>query len=339
MRVLVGLSGGVDSMCAALKLIRDGEYVEGAVLRMHEYTEIDAARSVAEALGIPLNVIDCRDDFDRIIKTDFVEEYSQARTPNPCIICNERVKFARLADFACEHGFDKIATGHYARVTENNGRLTLSVAADGGKDQTYMLYRLPQRVLRMLTLPLSDMSKNEVRDMLRDGGYDMSDKPDSQEICFLPDGGYAEYVESVKGVFPEGDFVDREGNPLGRHKGIIRYTVGQRKGLGISLGERAFVTAIDPLNNTVTLSKEMSGKRDITITSVSYMGIAEPTAPYTLRALVKVRYTANPTAAEAQIYPDGHADVRFETPVKAAPGQSAVAYDEDGKVLFGGFIS
>ena len=337
MRVLVGLSGGVDSMCAALRLIRSGEYVEGAVLRMHEYTEIDSAQSVADALGIKLNIIDCQDDFDRIIKSNFVEEYSSARTPNPCILCNERIKFARLAEFAVERGFDKIATGHYARVVSRGDRLTLAIAGDGAKDQTYMLYRLPQSILNMLILPLSDMPKEEVRRMLRDEGFEMSEKADSQEICFLPDGGYADYVESFKGTFPHGSFIDEQGKYLGEHNGIIRYTVGQRKGLGISLGERVFVTAIDPVENTVTLSREMSGKREISLTGVVCMGLDEQESACDVSARVKVRYTASPVSAVARIQ-DGEATLIFEQPVKAAPGQSAVAYDSQGRVLFGGFI-
>lgn len=324
-------------MCAALKLIRSGEYVEGCALCMHEYTEIDAAREVADALGIKLNVVDCRETFDSVIRTNFVDEYSNARTPNPCILCNERVKFKMLADFALENGFDKIATGHYAHIENIDGRLTLSVASDEGKDQTYMLYRLPQRILSMLVLPLSDMTKSEVRQMLREGGYEISDKPDSQEICFLPDGNYAEYVESVRGAFPHGDFIDERGVRLGEHNGIIRYTVGQRKGLGISLGERVFVTNIDPISNTVTLSKKMSGKTEILVEDVAFMGIPECTSGE-LSVLVKVRYTAQPIPATVNFAADNTARISFREPVKAAPGQSAVAYDGQGRVLFGGFI-
>ena len=338
MRVLVGLSGGVDSMCAALRLIRSGEYVEGCALCMHEYTEIDAARKVADALGIKFNVVDCRCAFDSVIRTNFVDEYSNGRTPNPCILCNERVKFKMLADFAEENGFDKIATGHYAHVEELDGRLTLSVASDEGKDQTYMLYRLPQRILSMLLLPLADMTKSDVRRILRDGGYGISDKPDSQEICFLPDGNYAEYVEGVRGSFPHGDFIDESGLRLGEHKGIIRYTVGQRKGLGISLGERVFVTNIDPVANTVTLSRKMSGNSEILVSDLAFMGISEDMCDGT-EVFVKVRYSAKPIAAKVHLLSNNTARITFDTPVKAAPGQSAVAYDEQGRVLFGGFIS
>lgn len=336
MKILVGLSGGVDSAYAALELLRRGHDVGGAVLRMHQYTEIDAARRVAEQIGIPFFVIDCAEQFDSVVKTNFAEEYASARTPNPCIICNERVKFASLRDFALLNGYDMIATGHYARIIRRGDRLTFGAAADARKDQSYMLYRLPQSIMNMLVLPLSEVTKEHVRQTLSDAGIDIAEKPDSQEICFLPDGGYADFVEERCGAFLPGSFISDDGEVLGEHKGIIHYTVGQRKGLGISLGERMFVTAINALDNTVTLSREMSGKRTALLDSPVFMGIPamvdEP-----LRVSVKVRYTATPVTAVAT--PDGElVRLTFDTPVKAAPGQSAVAFDADGALLFGGII-
>ncbi len=337
MKILVGLSGGVDSAAAALKLAREGHHVEGAVLLMHDFCDIKGARCVADSLGIPLHIVDLRDSFDSEVKHYFAEEYANGRTPNPCIICNEKIKFSGLLAFADEHGFDMIATGHYARVTRIGDRFTLSCAADSKKDQTYMLYRLPQSVLARLLLPLSEWTKEDSRGLLRDGGFDFAEKPDSQEICFLPDGDYAAFVEGIYGKFPHGSFVSESGEVLGEHSGIINYTVGQRKGLGIALGERMFVTELDPVKNTVTLAPKMSGKQDFCIDRVVYSGICEDT-PSELDVLIKVRYTAPTVAAHATRLADGRVALHTNEGVKAARGQSAVAYDAEGRVLFGGII-
>ena len=340
-KILVGVSGGVDSAFAVKKLQLLGHTVEGAVLKMHEYTECDAARRVAKDLGIPLWEIDCTVSFNSIIKKNFVEEYSAGRTPNPCILCNERVKFKYLYDFAMEHGFDMIATGHYARVEsfELDGEpcYALSCAEDLAKDQTYMLYRLPQHILEKLVLPLSEGTKAQIREAAAGYGIGAADRKDSLEICFLPDGGHAEYVESVIGASPEGDFIDTEGRVIGRHKGIIRYTVGQRKGLGISLGERAFVTNIDPVNNTVTLSTSSEGQYEVLVRDMVYSGIPMPKEVTVRTFTAKLRYSRSAGECEATLYPDGTAVLKFDTPQKAAPGQSAVLYDGK-RVVCGGYI-
>ena len=336
MRILVGISGGVDSAFAAKKLLLLGHSVEGAVLIMHDYTELEAAREAAESVGIMLHEIDCRDEFS-CIKENFVSEYISGRTPNPCIICNERVKFKTLLDFALANGFDAIATGHYAKITEIEGRYALEIAEDQRKDQTYMLYRLPQNILSRLVLPLYEGTKREIREKAAEQGISAADRGDSQEICFLPDGNHTEYIESVAGRCPEGDFVDESGNILGRHKGIIHYTVGQRKGLGISLGERAFVTSIDPVSNRVTLSGEMSGRTDIEIEDMVYSGMEKPSESKTCDLQVKLRYTAALIDVRAELLPDGRARLHFAEPQKSAPGQSAVLYF-DGVVMCGGFI-
>ena len=337
MKILVGLSGGVDSAYAALDLVKKGHDVCGAVLKMHRYTETDAALHVAEQIGIPCVVIDCTELFDRIVKEDFAKEYASARTPNPCIICNERVKFASLRDFAVENGYDRIATGHYARITEYAGRRTFGAAVDTRKDQSYMLYRLPEDIMNMLILPLSEVTKSEVRAALATAGIDIAEKPDSQEICFLPNGGYADFVEQRCGKFLPGSFISDAGEVLGEHKGIIHYTVGQRKGLGISLGERMFVSHINADENTVTLSKEMSGKRDVILNYPVFMGLRAAVQD-PIRVYVKVRYTAPLVPASATFEGDS-VILAFDEPVKAAPGQSAVAYSCDGILLFGGIIT
>ena len=342
MRILVGMSGGLDSTYAALKLIREGHEVVGAVVMMHKYTELDGAYKAAEALGIEIRVIDAQDKF-LAVKENFVEEYSIGRTPNPCVVCNPLVKFRVLADYARAHGFERIATGHYARVISDRDRgeyiYTLGVARDVRKDQTYMLHRLPQDILAMLMLPLGDELKTEVREKAREAGLtDWADKKESQEICFIPNRHYAAYIEKVKGIFPEGDFVLEDGTVIGKHRGIIRYTVGQRKGLGISYGERIFVSKIDPYNNVIVLSTEGRFTDRVRISDIVFSGMRKPCAGYREYVQVKLRYLARPTEAVAEFDGNGGATLYLRTPEKAVtPGQSAVMYRGDF-LLCGGFI-
>ena len=337
MKILVGISGGVDSAYAAKKLILDGHSVEGAVLIMHEFTELDAAREAAASVGIPLHEIDCREAFS-VIKENFVSEYISGRTPNPCIICNERVKFARLYSFAMENGFDAIATGHYAKVVVQEGRFALAMPEDTRKEQTYMLYRLPQSILSKLVLPLSEGTKAEIRLSAEEQGISAANREDSQEICFLPEGNHTEYIESVSGKCPEGDFVTPDGKVIGRHKGIIHYTIGQRKGLGISLGQRAFVTDINVETNEITLSLDLIGQNKVYICDMVYSGMSAPTEKCVVTLDVKLRYTAQLVQAMATLYTDGTAVLEFDKPQRSAPGQSAVLY-KDGVVMCGGFIN
>ena len=337
MRILVGLSGGVDSAYAAYALKSNGHEVEGAVLRMHEYTEVDSAIKVADAIGIPCHVVDLTERFRESVISNFVKEYSSGRTPNPCIICNPEVKFRGLYDFAMANSFDKIATGHYARVAERDGRFALVGAEDTAKDQTYMLYRLSQDILSHLVLPLSNAKKSDIRQTAESLGIIEQGIRDSQEICFIPDGDYAAYILNGKS-FPEGDFVDGSGAVLGRHKGIIHYTVGQRRGLGISLGERAYVERIDPIANTVTLSTLPRGNKTVYITDMVYSALAVPDSQRTLRAAVRLRYRGPMIPATVELDTDGGATITLEAHgVMATPGQSAVIYD-GSTVLAGGFI-
>lgn len=347
MRVLLGMSGGVDSSYAAIRLREMGCTVEGAVIKMHEHTECDGAASVAKALGIPLHIIDGTEQFSSIVKRDFVREYSSGRTPNPCIICNERVKFKLLYDYAVRRGFDRIATGHYAsirRIEDEYGVRHAVGMTDSKKDQSYMLYRLPEEILSALLLPLSDMNKDGVREGAREAGLSVSEKKDSMEICFLPNGAHYEYVERALGDRLLGNFVSEDGKILGRHEGICRYTVGQRKGLGISLGERAFVTDIDPISRNITLSESFAGARETRISSVVFTGLtreqllnesasADGEYPY----FVRVRYTAPLERCAVSLLPSGEALIRFSTDLRIAKGQSAVVY-KDGCVMLGGII-
>lgn len=342
MRILIGMSGGLDSTYAALKLINEGHDVVGAVAVMHEHTELDSARDAADALGIELVEIDARERF-LAVKENFVNEYSNGRTPNPCVVCNPLVKFRVLADYAKEHGFDRIATGHYARlVTVEDGDTALYTferSKDTRKDQTYMLHRLPQDILSMLVLPLSDEIKTEVRDKAKAAGLKAADQKDSQEICFIPDGDYASYIEKVRGEFPIGNFVLEDGTVIGKHKGLIRYTVGQRKGLGIAFGERLFVGKIDALRNEVVLSREGSFTDKVAVRDVVFSGMRVPNAGEKRRVEVKLRYLAPLVPATAVFDGEGGAELLLDAPEKAVtPGQSAVMYSGD-RVLCGGFIS
>ena len=336
MRILVGISGGVDSAFCLLKLINEGHDVEACVLKMHEYTDVTEAREVVSGLGVKLHEVDVTVSFNNIIKKNFASEYLSGRTPNPCVLCNERVKMRALYDYAMERGFEKIATGHYARIIKTEqGCFAVAMAADEAKDQSYMLYRLPQQILASLVLPLSDIDKSEVREKSALSGISVAHKRDSQEICFLPEGNHAEYIESLYGECPRGSFISTDGRILGEHRGIIRYTVGQRKGLGISLGERVFVSAIDPKENTVTLSPTLEGKSEIRLTDVVLSGIGEDTRE--LSVLAKIRYKSPLYSATVRFHSDGTATVRFDSPVVAAPGQSCVLY-LDGYVAAGGII-
>ncbi len=342
MKILIGLSGGIDSAYAALKLKREGHEVEGAVLRMHEFTDVKAACEVAELFDIPIHIIDCAELFEEKVKCYFCEEYSRGRTPNPCIVCNREVKFKGLADYARANGFDGIATGHYARVEVisdgENKRYAVARGADLSKDQTYMLYRLPQDVLSMLVLPMADLLKTKVREQMSEYSRMLGEKKDSQEICFVPDDDYASFVEAELGASEEGDFVDEEGNILGRHKGIIRYTIGQRKGLGISLGYRAFVSHIDSESKRIVLSKEGRFTDTVEICDVVFSGMKEMCVGDKARLDVKLRYQAAPISAVAEMTENGRVRLTLDSPVSfVTPGQSAVLYDGDA-VMLGGFI-
>ena len=343
MRILVGMSGGIDSTYAALKLIKEGHEVEGAVLLMHEYTEVESAKAAATSLSIPLHVIDATELFRQRVIPNFLTEYTSARTPNPCIVCNAEVKFRCLCDFAAQNGFDAIATGHYAAV-KNVGsadlpRYAIAQAADKTKDQSYMLYRLTDDILSVLCLPLSGMSKAEIREQAREAGIYAADKADSQEICFIPDGDYAAYIEAACGASPEGDFVDMDGNVLGRHKGLIHYTVGQRKGLGVSAGARIFVTDIDPVTNRITLAYDAAPVLNFEVTSPVFSGDVPLSAGEKRRYQVKLRYRATPVPCTVSMSDDGRVLVALDVPQRAvAAGQSAVFYS-NGTVMMGGFIT
>ena len=340
MRILLGMSGGLDSTYAALKLIEEGHSVEGAVLIMHEYTELEAAREAAREVGIKLHEIDCRALFEEAVIPNFISEYTKGRTPNPCIVCNREVKFKALLDYALENGFDKIATGHYAAIrrTGNDGKAVICRSRDEKKDQSYMLWRLPREVIENLILPISDMNKEQIREMALERGLSSAKKRDSQEICFIPSGDYGAYIEERVGKSEPGDFVDREGRVLGRHNGILHYTVGQRKGLGIALGARAFVTDIDPITNRITLSFSAEEQTSFTVSDIIFSGVEPKREGEICDFSVKVRYQAPPVSARVEFLEGDRARVTLAAAAKSVTaGQSAVFYDGD-VLAFGGFI-
>ncbi|MBQ7333091.1 MAG: tRNA 2-thiouridine(34) synthase MnmA [Clostridia bacterium] len=342
MKALLGMSGGVDSTYAVHELRRMGYEVCGAVIAMHGYTEVQEAELSAKALGVPLYTLDARKVFEEKVISSFIKEYRAGRTPNPCVVCNSEVKFKLLLDFAKENGFDKIATGHYADiVTLSDGaeiRYALKRSCDSKKDQTYMLWRLSQDILSHLIFPLSNTTKERVKEEALKMELRAAYRGESQEICFIPDGDYASYIEERTGKCPEGNFVDESGKILGKHKGIIHYTVGQRKGLGIALGERAFITSINPESNNITLSTKDSYSESFTVSDMVFSGISQPKEECELELEVKHRYLAPLTKARVTFLENGKAKVDFKEPIRAVtPGQSAVFY-KNGIVMAGGII-
>ena len=350
-RVIVGMSGGVDSAVAALLLKEAGYEVIGVTLRTWESDdgsesrccEIDDARDTARKLGIDYHVFNCLSDFRRHVVTPFVDAYLHGMTPNPCVNCNRFVKWERMLYYANILGADSIATGHYASVVRlGNGRYTLQKADYAQKDQTYMLWRLTQEQLSRTLMPLGRLTKQEVRSIAEQAGLPVADKPDSQEICFVPDGSYADFIAAHAEHYKpdEGNFVDEQGKFLGRHKGVIHYTVGQRKGLGIALGEPVYVSEIRADSNEVVLGKADSLLKDeIFCRELNFLSITDLPWEKSIRANIKIRY--HDGGCSGTITRTGVDTVRisFDGKVRApAPGQSAVFYDASGCILGGGEI-
>lgn len=338
LKVLIGLSGGVDSAVSALLLREAGHEVTGCRLLLNDAPDggeqSASAQDVADRLGIRLLTADFRETFKKEVSDYFVSEYLRGRTPNPCVKCNPAVKFASLAQVADENGFDLIATGHYARIARGENGLCAVRTSPSKKDQSYFLYRLPQSVLQRTLFPLGDFtSKEEIRELARRAGFEAAEKKDSQEICFIPDNDYAGFIRrhTDRGSEP-GDFLDADGSVIGRHSGIIRYTVGQRKGLG-AFGEPRYVKYVNAADNTVTLCK---ADERFSLTAEAgglfwtFGEAPDPEKEYG----VKIRSTAKATSAKLELHGDTMT-ILFSSPVMApCPGQSAVVYD--GDVVIGG---
>lgn len=337
--VLVGLSGGLDSTFAALSLMENSYAVEGAVLRFSEHTDVSSAEKAASDLGIRLHIIDCRDDFKKFVTDTFISEYLRGRTPNPCVVCNRYVKIKRLHEAAKELGIDKFATGHYCTVGFENGRYFIRRAKDLGKDQSYMLWGLSQDQLADFLTPLEGVSKDYIRSYMSSKGFTQANAKESQDICFIPDGDYARYIGERVGNLKSGDFIDLGGKILGQHKGIIHYTVGQKKQLGIALGEKMAVSEINAEKNTVTLVKacDYSPAYSVSLSDINFQYLKSLDIPQDCELTVKVRYSAEPRKASLRLE-NGKVHADFEPCFPdCAPGQSAVFYVGD-KLAFGGFI-
>ncbi len=338
-KIVVGLSGGVDSSVAAYLLKKQGFEVVGVTSVMHEYTEeTEDAKKIAQTLGIEHIIVDYKQEFKKNIIDDFCKQYIKAYTPNPCVRCNPLVKWKALLDTAAKVGADKIATGHYSDVIQlENGRYSLSVA--DYKDQTYALYGLSQEQLGATIMPICNYSKEEVRQMAGEIGLAVCNKPDSQDICFVTNNDYYSFLENnvPDGLHEPGDFVDKDGNILGRHKGIEHYTIGQRKGLELALGHPVFVTHIDVENNRVVIGEnEDCFKERLIFKDVSCMAVSE--LEENKRLLAKIRYAHKGTYGKIKKIGEGMYSFDFEEPVRAVtPGQSIVFY-EDNHVYGGGII-
>ncbi len=353
-KVVVGMSGGVDSSVAAYLLKEQGYDVIGVTMQIWQDEEetvqeenggccglsaVEDARRVAAALDIPYYVMNFKKEFQKYVIDYFMDEYLNGRTPNPCIACNRYVKWEALLTRSMEIGADYIATGHYARIDVlPNGRYAIKHSATRMKDQTYALYNLTQDQLKRTLMPVGEYSKEEIRAIAEKIHLKVASKPDSQDICFVPDGDYAEFIqrESKKEV-PEGNFVSTDGKILGRHKGITHYTVGQRKGLGLSLGHPAFVLEIRPETNEVVIgTNEESMTRIVKANRLNFMAVEDIEGE--MRAFGKIRYNHKGAPCTVKRTGDDEILCTFDEPVRAVtPGQALVLYDGD-YVLGGGTI-
>lgn len=347
---LIAMSGGVDSSVAAYLMIEKGYTCEGVTMRLYHNEELTCnfktccsdqdvadARRVAARLGMPFSVLDYKEDFDEKIISKFVRTYEHGGTPNPCIDCNRFMKFDKLLSYALSHGMDHIATGHYARVEYDGerGRWLLKKAVDLSKDQSYVLYMLTQEQLSRLILPLGGLSKTETRKIAHESGFQNAAKHDSQDICFVPDGDYAGFMERLKGErYPDGEIKDLSGKVLGSHHGAVRYTPGQRKGLGISAPEPLYVTGKDMESNTVFVGCNEDLFSD-TLKAGDMNWISVPGPEEGMRVKAKTRYRQ--TEQWATVYPeeDGKIRLKFDEPQRAiTAGQAVVLYD--GDIVVGG---
>ena len=347
-KAVVGLSGGVDSAVAAYLLKEAGYEVIGVTLRTqtsaNRCCEIDDARESAKILGIPYHSFDCSAQFTHKVVEPFIEDYLNARTPNPCVICNRAVKWEYLLYCAKLFEADFVATGHYAEVLRlTNGRYTVKKARYAEKDQTYMLDRLSQEQLSKTLMPLFDKSKDEVRKIAKRIGLPVADKPDSQEICFVAESKYADFIREHAGERQDkpGVFLDESGAVLGKHDGISRYTVGQRKGLGVALGYPAYVKRIDAATGKILLGRgEDLLCKALSVKDINFLSVPSPNAGDEINASVKVRYRHAGENAKIIAQTQDKLRVEFTSPVRfASPGQSAVFYDKDECVLGGGIIT
>lgn len=350
-KVVVGMSGGVDSSVAAYLLKKQGYDVIGITMQIwqedKEYEEreggccslsaVEDARRVCEKLDIPFYVLNFRDSFKNKVIKYFVQEYIDGKTPNPCIACNKHLKFDELLRKARGIGAEYVATGHYAKIEERDGRYLLIRSDDDKKDQTYALYNFTQDQLAHTLMPCGEYTKDKIREIAKEIGLAVHNKKDSEEICFIPDNDHGRFIKEERpNEVKPGNFVDSKGNILGRHKGIVYYTIGQRKGLGLALGKPVFVIGINPKKNEVVIgSEENIFKADLVAKDVNFIPFDELKEDMEVQA--KVRYAAKPADAIISPLKDGKVKVSFKDKQRAiTKGQSVVFYD--GNVVVGGGI-
>ena len=340
MQAMIAMSGGVDSSVAALLALEQGYRCIGATLHLHDKNGAADADAVARRLGIPFHAFDAMEQFDRLVKDHFLQCYEQGLTPNPCIRCNRYLKFGHLLDLALGMGCDKLVTGHYARICQESatGRYLLKKAADPAKDQSYFLSCMNQHQLSHSLFPLGELPKTEVRRIAQDNGFLNAKKKDSQDICFVPDGDYMTFLERYSGKqYPAGDFLDQSGTVVGRHRGAVAYTLGQRKGLGLAMGQPVYVCGKNMAENTVTVSTEESlFHRGLLANEWNWISMDAPSAPLRVKAKARSRMQEQ----DATVYPgeNGVCQVIFDEPQRAiTPGQTVALYQGD-TVVGGGII-
>jgi len=340
MKALIAMSGGVDSSVAAMLTKEAGLECIGCTMKLFDAGSYDAAedaRKVAATLDMPFHVFDLQELFRRCVIDPFTDAYSHGKTPNPCIECNKHLKFGELLQKAAQLGCEYVVTGHYVRVDRDpaSGRFLLRKGLDVSKDQSYVLYNLTQEQLAHVRFPLGNLTKPDVRKLAEANGFVNADRPESQDICFVPDGNYAQVIERFTGAtFPEGDYVDLAGNVIGTHRGIIHYTIGQHKHLGQAFGEKRYVCRIDADRNQVVL-----GRNEDVFSSeakaVNFNWIAGEPPEGEIRCRARVRYNQREQWATVRPVGTDAAEIRFDEPQRAiTPGQAAVLYDED--VVLGG---
>ena len=348
-KALIAMSGGVDSSLAALLTKNAGFECIGCTMKLYNNDDIgltrghtccslddvEDARNVSRKIGIPYYVFNFTEDFHKKVIEKFISSYEHGLTPNPCIDCNRYMKFDKLFDSANILGCDFVVTGHYARIEKHNGEYFLKKALDETKDQSYVLYNMTQEQLSHTLFPLGTMKKSDVRNLAEANGFINASKADSQDICFVPDGDYGAFLEKYTGKkYPPGSFIDTGGNILGRHNGTVRYTLGQRKGLGIAFGKPMYVKSIDINKNTVTLAEEGElYSSSLTAADFNWISGKQPNAEIKCQAKIRYRQKEQPAAAYPQA--DGNVRIEFEQAQRAiTPGQAVVLYD--GDIVLGG---